>query len=413
MKNLFTIMLLLLISGSVTLKAATFTNSTVVINGNTHDLLFSVPDDYNAENTYPLVIGLHYCGGNANAFRSALQSITDELGMIIACPDYSTSNGGWIPDADTSLFRLIVAKSETDYRIDPNMVFLTGMSCNAEFLIRHALAGVYPFKGIFPWDPYNPNVNNYNLNSKIPVVLAFGTSDPAMSEDIKLYKGLKANGGNVSIEMVQGVAHTLDFPTFGSEMIKCLRYLMDTNAISIDPVTDFEMYNNETFEVQVEIVDENGSGVNVRAISSNSGVLPAPAISQVEGTQSFKLDFTPVAGKSGSALIQFEAEEIDGSGVKQVTFNVKVNRAVPTAVNNINTGVDARIYPNPATDLLHVEWKGNNAMLSITDISGKEFIAEALPNHNETVSLHGLNPGLYLVKIISDEGTTIQKLLVR
>ncbi len=413
MKIFFTIMLLLLISGSVILKAAKYKNSTIVINGKTHNLLFSVPDNYNTANTYPLVIGLHYCGGTAAGFRSALHTITDELGMIIACPDYSTFDEGWIPAADTSLFRLIVAKSETDYRIDPNMIFLTGMSCNAEYLIRHALAGVYPFKGIFPWEPYNPNVNSYNLNSKIPVVLAFGTKDPAVLEDIMIYKGLKANGGNVSIEMVEGVRHTLDFPTFGSEMIKCLRYLMDTNAISISPVADFEMYNNETHEVQVEIVDETGGGVNVRAITSNSDLLPAPAISLVEGSQSFKLDFTPVTGTSGLALIQFEAAEKDGNGVEQITFNVNVNMAVPSAVNNIISGVNARIYPNPATDLLHVEWKGNKAVLSITDISGKEFIARALLNHNETVSLYGLNPGLYLVKIISDEGTAIQKLLVR
>ena len=188
---------------------------------------------------------------------------------------------------------------------------------------------------------------------------------------------------------------------------------MDTSAISIKTVSDFEMYNNETHEVQVEIVDETGGGVNVRAISSNSELLPAPAISQVEGSQSFKLDFTPVTGKSGSALIQFEAEEMDGNGVKQITFNVKVNMALPSAVNNINPGVNARIYPNPARDLLHVEWKGNKAVISITDISGKEFIARALLNHNETVLLHDLNPGLYVVKIISDEGTAIQKLLVR
>jgi predicted peptidase len=152
-KNLVLLNLVLtfFLGSSFLSTASVLTDSAMVVNNTSHKILFCIPDDYDPNNTYPLVIGIHYCGGSASEYRNALVSLTDSLGVIIACPDYFSNQ---VPDGDTNMFKILVDTASSIYNINSDEIFLTGMSCNGDYSLRQGLNKVYPFKGIFPWAPW-------------------------------------------------------------------------------------------------------------------------------------------------------------------------------------------------------------------------------------------------------------------
>lgn len=74
-----------------------------------------------------------------------------------------------------------------------------------------------------------------------------------------------------------------------------------------------------------------------------------------------------------------------------------------TAVNEVQAAKRISVYPNPATNTL---WLANSSNswkeVSIMDAQGK--VIKKLSNVSNSIDVESLNPGLYLLKGISDEG---------
>ncbi len=110
------------------------------------------------------------------------------------------------------------------------------------------------------------------------------------------------------------------------------------------------------------------------------------------------------------------------------TFSVTLNGGnlcwkgdAKTVVISIVTGIDTKelsgfqIWPNPATDgyvNFNLGDAFNNATtLYITDIQGRLVYTQTLGS-SRTISI-GLNPGMYLVKVVSNNASATQKLIVK
>jgi photosystem II stability/assembly factor-like uncharacterized protein len=79
------------------------------------------------------------------------------------------------------------------------------------------------------------------------------------------------------------------------------------------------------------------------------------------------------------------------------------NGGGPLGVNNKAQILNSvNIYPNPVQDELHVNLEGNNGILEIRDISGKSFIQREIHENNTSIDVSGLDKGIYLVKVSSD-----------
>ena len=80
------------------------------------------------------------------------------------------------------------------------------------------------------------------------------------------------------------------------------------------------------------------------------------------------------------------------------------------------------LYPNPVNYTLKIEWSGVNELTNVSfnlqDIQGRE-VANSLKTNPLTRSQHfnlsipNLSNGLYLLRISSDQGSTIRKILVQ
>jgi len=375
MKKKLTILIAFLLLTSTLVRSAVFIETTVVGKSGSHKLLLSIPDDYNAAKKYPLVIGLHYCGGTAVKYRLGLKPLTDSLKMIVACPDNSSNA------FDAGRIDLITASIDSvkaRYTIDGAAVYLNGMSCNAEVTFQQGMKKLYPFKGIFPWAPYISKVDNkaINLNSDMPVTIAIGTADEYYYGIVlDLYDSLKTHGANVNLVLVPGIRHTQDFPEFGNQMIRSLYYINDNSKITLTPnesnTGSFELFDTDLEKVvEFKVSHLENKELTLSVVSSNTKVIDNPEMTYNPTDGTVKLKIKPMAGKVGKVVFVLEAREKNGIAIKQTTFKVKVAK-IPTSVNSLSSGSTIKVYPNPASDKLYLDCKEENLFVQITDINGR------------------------------------------
>jgi hypothetical protein len=77
---------------------------------------------------------------------------------------------------------------------------------------------------------------------------------------------------------------------------------------------------------------------------------------------------------------------------------------------------DIKIYPNPANDIITVEYKLNKSqiiMYSISDLSGKKYLevlldTQSAGEHSFSIDIEDLPKGNYILQI-NEEGKSINK----
>ena len=409
MRKILPLFIVCILLANLTAKSAVFIDATVVAKSGKHTLLFSVPNDYDSTKKYSLVIGLHKYGGDALNYRKNLQAITDSLKMIVACPDNS-GQGFSISQFDVIIASIDSAKSK--YKIDDKSIFYNGMSMNGTYVLNTGLQNLYPFKGIFPWAPYMPNIEN--LNSKVPVVLSIGTADDyGTGATLNLYDSLKSHNANVNLVLLPGIKHTSDFPAFGNEMIRCLYYLNDTGLITIkaQDTSVFDMLNNASaMNLKFKVSHKTSKEIIVSTLSSSPTVIPNPEITYTSEDSTVSLNFKPTAGQSGRVEIILEAREKDGTAIKQITARVMVKKA-PTAISKTDANSSLVLYPNPATDHLMLKSKQNDAkgLIEIICITGQQIQQNTFNSQLSYIDISNLKNGLYIVKITTESGIIAQK----
>ncbi len=98
-------------------------------------------------------------------------------------------------------------------------------------------------------------------------------------------------------------------------------------------------------------------------------------------------------------------------------------RSIPTAVDcdslitlseYVQPQLPIKIFPNPATDQLHISGLEGNAVITITDVSGKTVFLKkgAWPlKSQETIEISRLAPGLYFVSVQQNESVQQAKIV--
>lgn len=226
-------------------------------NGDSRRFSFYVPASYDSTKSYPLIIGLHACGSNSNAFRSALRRTADSLDAIIACPD---ANGDAINNEyggqEIKLIEYLYDSVSTWYSINPLQVYLSGFSCNGREALFIALEGQtdIPFAGVLP---YAGAFNNGSFsgmsfeNTRItPACFCMGDQDffytslpfyqsvlDSMSNRNAIYKDI----------LMPGVGHTTNHANFTRDILDCFRFLQTNTTIGLNEISKNNLFQ---FEVQ-------------------------------------------------------------------------------------------------------------------------------------------------------------------
>ncbi|OFX18273.1 MAG: hypothetical protein A2033_17650 [Bacteroidetes bacterium GWA2_31_9] len=75
------------------------------------------------------------------------------------------------------------------------------------------------------------------------------------------------------------------------------------------------------------------------------------------------------------------------------------------------------IFPNPAKDFIEIEFLDNYKIASgtiiLTNINGSEIKKQQFDSMKTKVNISELNDGIYIIKIISEQGITLKKLIIQ
>lgn len=88
--------------------------------------------------------------------------------------------------------------------------------------------------------------------------------------------------------------------------------------------------------------------------------------------------------------------------------------AVPLGVD-VTPLARFKVYPNPVTDLLHVELAGNspNAQVMLVDGMGHILLRKTVRSRREWLDVRDIQPGVYSVRVIEDgKSVTVKKVLI-
>ena len=72
------------------------------------------------------------------------------------------------------------------------------------------------------------------------------------------------------------------------------------------------------------------------------------------------------------------------------------------------------MYPNPASDKVTIRFStlpNEETKISISDMMGRELQSRIAQNASETLDIHDLKPGIYLVRTEINYNFTTQKLI--
>jgi hypothetical protein len=88
------------------------------------------------------------------------------------------------------------------------------------------------------------------------------------------------------------------------------------------------------------------------------------------------------------------------------------------SINGALSNVNLKVYPNPSNGQFNMTINGfeGNAEMSIVDLSGQIVYVEKLnidANYVNKFDLHRLATGIYYIKLTTNKGTKIEKLVIK
>lgn len=223
----------------------------------TRTLYYFVPTNYDANHAYKLVIGFR--GGphtNAGQFRDQLSFFADSINAIVVCPEnaahYNNQEG-----LVKQLFKYSVDTISAEYHIDTNFIYLTGLSYGGRHAVIVAMDTDYGsipnLRGVIPFATGSNGQLEPNYNSIAdfsPACICIGLNDNATFKNVAttLNNDIQAHGGISMLNEIPGVGHTVAFPTYPKEMMKCINFIEGSyTPNSVEEVKvedDFSVYPN-------------------------------------------------------------------------------------------------------------------------------------------------------------------------
>ncbi|WP_196894117.1 DUF7619 domain-containing protein [Aureivirga marina] len=109
-----------------------------------------------------------------------------------------------------------------------------------------------------------------------------------------------------------------------------------------------------------------------------------------------------------TAEIYFDYNEAIVTNTAQTTIGT-------LGVDNLDLDTSIAVYPNPASNVIHISADNNLKEVSIFNVLGNEVYRNSIENSTlkQSVSLENLTSGVYFIKVKSVKGNFLDKLIIR
>lgn len=229
---------------TLTLPAQTgetgFLDRTVEVGGSTYRYQVYVPADYRADADWPAILFLHGAGERGGdgllqtevGLGSALRRHAGRYPAVVIFPQAPEGSSWSGPPADAALAALDSTMAQ--FRIDPNRVYLTGLSLGGHgtwylgYAHPERFAALVPVCGFvsgnerypsfLPDDTVDPYRAVAERLRRTPVWIFHGEVDPVVppTESRRLAEALGALGGDVRYSELPGTGHNAWDAAYGS-----------------------------------------------------------------------------------------------------------------------------------------------------------------------------------------------------
>jgi hypothetical protein len=79
----------------------------------------------------------------------------------------------------------------------------------------------------------------------------------------------------------------------------------------------------------------------------------------------------------------------------------------PTTFDVITENLEFSVFPNPASDYLNIAINRLTAQrVQVTNMNGQLMQEAWLDNNNNQLRINNLNPGIYFIQVIDEQGQT-------
>ncbi|WP_347374081.1 GEVED domain-containing protein [Aequorivita sp. Q41] len=109
----------------------------------------------------------------------------------------------------------------------------------------------------------------------------------------------------------------------------------------------------------------------------------------------------------GETTVTFNLEH-EGEVINTCEFTVTVQAVLSTEGFEENT---FKVYPNPVNALLNISAAKAINTIQVFDLAGKKVFSESPRSRTSQINVSGLEPGVYLMKLISDDSVSLVKVI--
>ena len=176
----------------------------------------------------------------------------------------------------------------------------------------------------------------------------------------------------------------------------------------------FDFYTNDTDLVgdvfNLKLVDFAGGAGEASAlqININGGTTP-----QLVANQWVSVD-VPITALGGVVAGSLTRSDIAQIGITTTNLanvwydNIYIHKNTVLSNSNFESNKFV-VYPNPASDLLTIEAKNAIDSVSITNLLGQTILGKTASNSVENIDISTLQSGVYLVKVVSEGQSNVQR----
>lgn len=221
---------------------------------------------------------------------------------------------------------------------------------------------------------------------------AFGTVNASLDTDNELLMNYPMAMGDQLVDVFAGTAYTGsgDFPATGN----CNASVDGSGTLVLNSTT------SHTGVMRYKLVD---------TAYADLGILGSAAIYRLQ------YEYYKTGVNSDLPLFIYSSLQISiGGGVPTEQIFV-LSSAAPDGFVNVNenelTGIT--VYPNPADEMIAVKGLADNATLTLLDAQGKTVASKTVEPGTASLSLEGINAGVYFLQVTSNDQTTVERVVVK
>lgn len=118
-------------------------------------------------------------------------------------------------------------------------------------------------------------------------------------------------------------------------------------------------------------------------------------------------DLSKLGDKVDSISFQLESSDVGQFGMNTPAFFCidNVEYKTTTSVNKVDKNNDVKIYPNPSTENIYVNYESDFSNINIINLQGKTI----LQSNTKNIDINGLENGIYIAQIITENGVLNSK----